>query len=587
MVVFRLLVLALSLTFTASLPLYAATSTNDEAELGEKSDELTPDSILGELTLDQKIGQMFFFGFKGQEYNFKAKSALKTVRPGGLVVFRKNISSAEQISNFNHAAQTDFIEKNTVPVFIAIDQEGGNVTRIKSKPPLPSALALGQTNNRDIVGRMGFYTGTLMKALGFNMNLAPVLDISNPERPSFIGTRSFSGDPETVSRMAYAFAQGLQMAGIVPTLKHYPGHGGPAADSHKEIPVSTEDLNSLMASHIKPFSFLTSKLEVPAIMVAHVVYPNIDREPATYSRILIDDVLRKRLKYDGLVITDDIDMAGAKKFKDPGEQAIRAVEAGVDMIMVAWHNSSQTRAFFALKAAVNSGRVKPERIDASVRRILDVKLRYGLFNKPPTPSMKTINTIFSDPSFKRAADRVMAANIERSFQTIQVERPYPPTQKINIFGQTPRFFDAFVNGSTSNCCQYTKLDTLENLTDKIKAYPDRLNLVYVAGMKTLSIAARVPNSLAKKLVLVNTAVPGAIHAPQRYLGVINIYSPNPNSGEAIAKYLYSEPAPEMREPASDDEDDGAAERGQDSASLTKNLTKKPENADGGQHTRSN
>lgn len=566
MVLFRLLVVALSCVFLTSHELYAEDSTNDEEISADDRREMTPEAILSDLSLDQKIGQMFFFGFTGRKYDFDAKSAIKVVRPGGIVVFRKNIASAEQVSNFNHAAQTDFIENNTVPVFIAIDQEGGSVTRINSKPPLPSALALGQTNNRDIVGKMGFYTGTLMKALGFNMNLAPVLDISNPNTPSFIGTRSFSGDSEAVSKMAYAFAQGLQMAGVVPTLKHYPGHGGPAADSHKEIPISNESLNSLLASHIKPFSFLTSNLEVPAIMVAHVMYPQIDREPATYSKVLIDDVLRRRLKYDGLVITDDIDMAGAKKFKDAGEQAVRAIEAGVDMIMVAWHNSSQTRAFNAVRAAVKSGRIKADRIDASVKRILDVKLRYGLFNKPPTPSMKTINTIFADPNFKRAAERVMAANIEKSFQGISIERPYPPTQKINIFGQTPKFFEAFVNGSTSNCCQYTRLETAEAISEKVRAFPNRLNLVYVAGSKSMKIVSALPAPLAKKIVVINTGVPGAIRAPKRYLGIINIYSPNVNAGEAIAKFLYSDDAPEMREPASANEE---------------------EETDGGQHARSN
>ncbi|HEX4926110.1 MAG TPA: beta-N-acetylhexosaminidase [Bdellovibrionales bacterium] len=569
MAVFRLLVLAFSLSVFACPHAYSDDSTNDEGEVSETEPALTPDSVLAELTLDQKIGQLFFLGFKGQKYTSDVREALQAVRPGGVVVFRKNIKSAEQISMLNHSAQTDFIDNNGVPLFIAIDQEGGVVTRIKSKPPLPSALALGQTNSRDIVGRMGFYTGTLMRALGFNMNLAPVLDVADPNKPSFIGTRSFSGDPETVGKMAFAFAQGLQMAGVVSTLKHYPGHGGPAADSHKEVPVMHDDMKTLLSTHLKPFTYLNSNLETPAIMVAHVLYPKIDREPATYSKVLVEEVLRKKLGFDGLAITDDIDMEGAKKIKDPGEQAIRAIEAGVDMIMVAWHKTSQQKAFNAVKAAVKSGRIKVARIDASVKRILDVKLRYGLFNKPPTPSMKTINMIFADPSFKRAADQVMATNIERSFQNIRVERPLDDGFKVNIFAQSPKFYQSFVQYAQDGCCRYVRFN--EKTIARINGRSTDLNVIYISGAKSLNLANAIPAKYAKRVLLVNTGIPGSIKQPDRFLGVVNIYSPNAAAGELVAKYLYSaeEQEPELRDPASNEGDEAP----EDSASVSKNLLK--------------
>jgi beta-N-acetylhexosaminidase len=568
-VVFRLLVLTCALFISNTPQSYSDDSTNDESISLEKEPELTPDSVLSELSLDQKIGQVFFLGFKGQSYSADVRASLLAIRPGGIVVFKKNIKSAEQISTFNHSAQVDFIETNSVPIFIAIDQEGGIVTRIKSKPPLPSALALGQTNNRDVVGRMGFYTGTLMRALGFNMNLAPVLDVANPNRPTFIGTRSFSGDSEVVGRMAYAFAQGLQMAGIVSTLKHYPGHGGPAADSHKQIPIMHDDLKSLLSMHLKPFTYLTANLDTPAIMVAHVMYPKIDSEPATYSKILVDDILRKKLGFQGLVITDDIDMAGAKKFKDPGEQAIRAIEAGVDMIMVAWHKSSQERAFKALKAAVKSGRIKEERINASVRRILDIKLKYGMFNKPPTPSMKTINTIFSDPSFKRAAAQVLTANIERSFQTIKVDRPLNSDQKVKIFALSPKFYQSFKNHAPEGCCKFVKLDG-STLLRHLKASPAALNFIYISGAKSLKLSNSIPPTYSKKVILVNTGVPGALIKPQNFMGVVNIYSPDAGAGETLSKFLFTPvDNPDLRVPAAEEDE----KPGEDSASISKNSIK--------------
>jgi beta-N-acetylhexosaminidase len=541
-----------------------AASTNGELDY---EDEMTAQAVLSRLSLEQKIGQLFFLGFKGQNYDENTKKELRKIRPGGVLIFRRNINSAEQISNLNHAMQVDFIDNHTVPLFIAIDQEGGLVTRIQSRPPLPSALALGQTNSRDIVGRMGFYTGSLMKALGFNMNLAPVLDIADPKKSTFIGTRSFSGDAESVGKMAFAFAQGLQMAGVVSTLKHFPGHGGPAADSHKQIPVMKDDLQGLLSFHLKPFTYLTSKFDPPAIMVAHVLYPNIDKDPATYSKVLVEDVLRKKILFKGLIITDDIDMAGAKKIKDSGEQAIRALEAGVDMIMVAWHKDSQKRAFNAVKQAVLKKRISIERIDSSVLRILDTKIKYGLFNKPPTPSMKTVNTIFSDPSFKRAVDQVMTNNIERSFESINLERPLAQDQKVSVFALTPKFYQSFTQDSPSDSISFHRITSAEKFQKDVSSLKNTISLLYTSGAKTLSMANSLTIKQASKVIVVNTGIPALIPDPKRFMGVINLYTPHAGAGVLIAKHLYSEQA-EIREPAATD-DDSDDEIAEDSALIQK------------------
>jgi beta-N-acetylhexosaminidase len=577
---FRLLVLAILCSPLIGPEFCSATSTNGEVD--SKQEALSPEYLLKQMTLDQKIGQLFLLGFKGQRYDGEMRSVLRTIRPGGILVFRRNIKSAEQVAKMNQSTQLDFLDNNLVPVFIAIDQEGGLVTRIKSRPPLPSALALGQTNSRDIVGRMGFYTGSLMRSLGFNMNLAPVIDVADPNQPSFIGTRAFSGDPEAVGRMAYAFAQGLEMAGVVATLKHYPGHGGKTADSHKQIPIMKDDLNTLLSSSLKPFSYLTSNLDVPAIMVAHVMYPNIDNSPATYSKVLVDEVLRKKLGYNGLIVTDDIEMAGAKNIKDPGEQAVRAVQAGVDMIMVAWHKGAQLKAFNSLKRAVIQKKIPLARIESSVLRILGIKLKYGLFHRPAAPSLKTINTVFSDPSFRKAVDQVMLSNVERSFQNVIMDRPFPEDRQIGVFSLSEKFYDSFRESAKACQCKHFVFSTSEKLRRDIEGLGDGLALVYISGRKTLSLVNSLPRQLASKVLVINTSIPGAISRPDHFVGVVNIYSPHAAAGQFIAKHMFSEADPEIRGPASTDEIPDESVTEQDSDHVSKNLSRINKNYGGKQ-----
>ena len=304
-----------------------------------------------------KIGQLLLIGFTGQTTEQGLARTIKDLKPGGLLLFSRNISTASQLVRLNKEMRAQSIIASQLPPLIAIDQEGGSVSRIKTSPPQPSALAIGKTNSVEISEKMGFYSGRVLRAFGINMNLAPVLDVADPQKPSFLGTRAFASTPEQVGEMSLNYARGLERAGIISTLKHFPGHGNEAIDPHFKIPTIEDDFKTLSETRLKPFKYLIDAFTPPAIMVAHLAVPNVDpnASAATYSSVLINNLLRKRWNYNGLVMTDDMDMQAAKqrpssKAKHLG-QATQAILAGADLIMVAWNRKTQYRAFKDLKTS--------------------------------------------------------------------------------------------------------------------------------------------------------------------------------------------------------------------------------------------
>ena len=204
------------------------------------------------MSVRQKVGQMFIFGYSGARPDAALKRLIETEQPGcAWSAFTRNIVSLDQIGNLNQRVQT----WSKVPLLIMVDQEGGNVARLKVGTSLPSALSTGETNDPKLILQYATALGSLMAKLGFNVNLAPVLDLSDPQSISFIGPRSFGARPDGVGAIASAFAKGLANAGLVPTAKHFPGHGGIAADSHQMTPRKLSTLEELVDGDLVPFRY--------------------------------------------------------------------------------------------------------------------------------------------------------------------------------------------------------------------------------------------------------------------------------------------------------------------------------------------
>lgn len=338
---------------------------------------------VAEMSLEEKAGQVLFLALR---YNHAGQPLLQLEdedrkimahKPGGIILFSENIKDNQQVKNLIN----QFQETADIPLFMAVDQEGGRVSRLTGGamdfPLIPSARELGRTQNLDQVLETGQLLGKALKGLGFNMNMAPVADVdSNPQNP-VIGDRSFGSDPELVANMAMAMARGMALEGVIPVLKHFPGHGDTDLDSHLEAVALNHSLDRLEEVEFLPFRRGVT-LNMPVIMTGHIQILALDPElPATLSSVLVTDLLRGAWGYQGVVISDALEMGAISQRWSSGEAAVKALQAGVDLLLMP---KDILEAHGAIVDAVNAGSLSQEKLDAAVTRILMLKKQYGLFD---------------------------------------------------------------------------------------------------------------------------------------------------------------------------------------------------------------
>ena len=503
------------------------------------------EKLLSTLPLRIKVGQMLMLGFMGDSVDGAIRPVLEKLHPGAIVVFSRNIKTAKQISEFTHAAQNISIKTTKLPLLIACDQEGGDVIRLKTSYPLPSALAFGMADDVKLSERAGEATGQLMKTLGFNMNLAPVLDVGDSRAARFIGTRSFSSDPRIVAKLGQSFASGLEAQGVLPTTKHFPGHGGVNEDSHLSTPLKEDTAAQLELHDILPFATMRSDFTNSwAVMLAHVAYPGLDpsRMPATFSKPIVTDLLRTKLAFDGLVVTDDIEMAGASVVTDVRERAIRAVEAGVDLIMLAWNKRMQAQVSDALVASVKSGRIPESRIDESLRRIIAAKRRFAT----PTgvATMKSLKVAVQNPAFKEIAEtttlsrlHVMPKGQEKTFLAQSSDKP------ILLFSANQKFmrdFKSAVRGREIRNFVLSARKTFD--VDRVmRANPTAIGIFYVSGAQLAKIAATISEDVAQRMMLVTVEAPGSMANVDQFKFLADVYYRHPELGAMIGRAYFADP----------------------------------------------
>ena len=333
------------------------------------------DTMIAEMTIEEKVGQLIMVGFEGTQANEAIETHIHERFVGGVVLFSRNIQSPQQTAELtNELQRLAEATARQIPLFIGIDQEGGWVIRLKEGATvLPGNMALGATDSTELAERAGEITAVELAAVGVNLNFAPVMDVNNnPDNP-VIGRRSFGESPELVSRLGIPYIRGLQRNGVLATVKHFPGHGDTTVDSHFDLPTVNHDLERIHALELQPFRAAIDA-DVAAVMTAHIVYPAFDADrPATLSPTILTDLLRQELGFDGLLITDDMEMKAIDDRYRSGEAAVMAVEAGADIVMVLWTPAKQIEVFDALLSAVKSGRISQARLDQSVERILKSK----------------------------------------------------------------------------------------------------------------------------------------------------------------------------------------------------------------------
>lgn len=310
------------------------------------------------------------------------RSLLVNLKPAGVILFSRNVESPEQVAKLNHDLQTVALDNWSEGLLIGVDQEGGRVRRLSfpflSCPPARQ-LALS-TNPENLIRSYSTITAHQLRLVGFNTNFVPVLDLvdeSSHDAGSVIGDRSYGNDPELVARYGETVLECHKSEGMISCGKHFPGHGGTSVNSHVDLPIDSRSRGILETHDMIPFKYLTAR-GMDMIMTAHVMYPALDPKlPATLSRTIVGGMLRGKMGYDGVVITDDLEMGAIANHYDPHECTRLALMAGVDLLLFSRFPEKTLLVRDSLLAAVQKGKLSPGRVSASLGRVKSLKDQYA------------------------------------------------------------------------------------------------------------------------------------------------------------------------------------------------------------------
>lgn len=428
-------VLALAVT-AAALPSALSVSAAD----GDSDSRV--ESLLSGMTLRQKITQMMMPDFRKWDsdlsdgenaadflvMNDQVAQILKDYDFGGVILFANNVKETEQTFHLTQALQSAATDDGGIPLLIGIDQEGGSVYRLGSGTALPGNMALGATGDTENAKIAGEIIGSELSALGINTNFAPAVDVNSNANNPVIGLRSFSDDPELAAAMGVAMSEGMNEYNIVSSAKHFPGHGDTATDSHTGLPIVDKSLAELMENELIPFQAMMDA-DVDMIMTAHILYPQLDNttvysektgqyesRPSTLSYKILTELVRGEMGYDGLIITDAMNMSAVAAMYDQVQAAKLAIQSGVDIVLMpcTLYNNTEDLADLdaiinGIEEAVKTGEITEERLDESVRRILTLKEERGIldYNADSLSLEYAESVVGSDEN--RAAERELAA----------------------------------------------------------------------------------------------------------------------------------------------------------------------------------
>ena len=361
------------------------------------------DEMVGAMSTRDKVLQLLMPDFRdwtmegGKSENFKVmndevNAILDEYNFGGVILFAENVSGTEQTARLTEALQESALQdasgdQNKVPMLIGIDQEGGIVYRLGTGTALPGNMAVGATRSEEYAKNVGQIIGRELSSLGINVNFAPVMDVNNNPRNAVIGLRSFSSDPKLVAKLSVATIQGLKEYNIAGAAKHFPGHGDTEVDSHFGLPKVDKSLAQLKEMELIPFQAAMDE-GIDMIMTAHMMFPQLDAEyPATLSKKIMTDLVRTEMKYDGIVITDAMNMKAIVDNFGEVDATIRAIEAGVDIVLMPTILRNKSDITNKLEPMVQTLIEKADtdadfmaRVNQSAKRVLELKEKRGLLD---------------------------------------------------------------------------------------------------------------------------------------------------------------------------------------------------------------
>lgn len=350
------------------------------------------------MTIEERMGQFLFVGIPGPTIDAETRQLLAETQPGGVILFSRNLESAEQVADLN--ARIRSITR--IQPLISIDQEGGAVDRLKTiGEAMPSAPQVCEAEDVSLTSRYGVLAAEILRTLGFNLNFAPVLDLEvHPDADNALKGRYFGKTTAEVVRFAGSYIEGLQQGGVLACGKHFPGLGDSTVDSHKSLPTVERSGEVLRMQDLLPYAELTTRLNarLDVVMVAHAWFSAFDSEriPASLSPAVTTTLLRDEMEYKGLAISDDMEMGAIGEMGDFSEACVRAIEAGNDQLLVCQSTDRVREAHEALIRAAESGRISPARRKRGLDRIARVK------------SMLAVPLAFNEGTWVRAQEKLAA-----------------------------------------------------------------------------------------------------------------------------------------------------------------------------------
>ncbi|RPI93156.1 MAG: glycoside hydrolase family 3 protein [Chloroflexi bacterium] len=434
--------------------------------------------------MEQLIGQKLLLAFRGKDKpSNEILRALREYRPGGITLFRSfNMGTPAQIRALTRSLQKLARGLDLPLLLIAADQEGGQLMAFGDGTPLPGNMALGATRSPELARKAGEVLGREMAALGINVDYAPCVDVNlNPHNP-VVGTRSFGEDPQTVAALGSAMVEGIQSQGVAATAKHFPGHGDTSSDSHHGLPCIPHSADRLRSVELPPFQE-AMRARVKLIMTAHLALPAFDgpdAPPATLSKNILSNLLRRDLGFDGVVVTDAMDMHAIRQGELLREDALRAAQAGADLLLITSDPQDWTRAYEALLQGAQSGQLAQPDLQASLDRISRLK------------NWLAENATSADLSAIQCAEHMQVASeiAEKSITLVRDEKNYLPIKleaekRIAVIVPVPQ---DLTPADTSSYIQ-------PKLAESIRAYhaqTDEFKIPYAPGVQeTASVLEQV------------------------------------------------------------------------------------------------
>ncbi|WP_299512025.1 beta-N-acetylhexosaminidase [uncultured Rummeliibacillus sp.] len=367
------------------------TKIDQQAHVGKQPEVTLPSEVVSKMSLEEKIGQMILAGISGTTMDANTKKLVNQFHIGGIIFYKNNFNTPAQTIQLVNQLKTE--NSSRIPLFLSTDQEGGRVTRLPGGlTNFPTNEQIGKVNNREFSYKIGTLLGRELKEFGLNLDFAPVLDInSNPNNP-VIGDRSFGNNLEIVSELGIQTMKGIQSQNVIPTIKHFPGHGDTSVDSHLDLPIVNKSLKELKELELIPFERAIDD-GADVVMVAHILLPKLDKtNPASMSKAIMTDLLRNKLSFNGVIITDDMTMGAITEHFDIGKAAVESVKAGSDIILVGHNYDNVVKIIASLKRAVQNGEISEQRLNESADRIIQLKRKYNINDKKvKNPNINEIN----------------------------------------------------------------------------------------------------------------------------------------------------------------------------------------------------